>query len=60
MQRRFGRLRRRREDNIKIDLKEIECEGVDWIYLAQNWSTLGSRVHSNETSCSIKDGKFLD
>jgi hypothetical protein len=24
------------EHNIKIDLKEIEWEGVDWIYLAQD------------------------
>jgi hypothetical protein len=23
------------EDNIKIDLKEIGCEGLDWIELAQ-------------------------
>jgi hypothetical protein len=30
----FGRLRRRREDNIKIDLKEIVWEGADWIHLA--------------------------
>jgi hypothetical protein len=24
------------EHNIKIDLKEIGCEGVDWIHLAQD------------------------
>jgi len=24
------------EDNIKMDLKGIECEGVDWIHLAQD------------------------
>jgi hypothetical protein len=24
------------EDNIRIDLREIEWEGVDWIYLAQD------------------------
>ena len=28
--------RRRREDNIKMDLQEVECEGVDWIELAQD------------------------
>jgi hypothetical protein len=26
-----GTPKRRWEDNIKIDLKEIRCEGVDWI-----------------------------
>jgi hypothetical protein len=25
---------RRWENNIKVDLKEIEWEGVDWLYLA--------------------------
>jgi hypothetical protein len=28
--------RSRREDNIRIFLKEIGCEDVDWIYIAQN------------------------
>jgi hypothetical protein len=32
----FGSTRRRWEDNIKIDLQEIECEGMDWIELAQD------------------------
>jgi hypothetical protein len=27
--------RRRREDNIKIDLKEVECEDVSMIHLGQ-------------------------
>jgi 3-oxoacyl-ACP reductase-like protein len=26
-----GRPRRRWEDNIKMDLKEVGCEGMDWI-----------------------------
>jgi hypothetical protein len=25
----------RREDSIKIDIKEIVCEDVDWIHVAQ-------------------------
>jgi hypothetical protein len=29
------RPRPRLEDNIKMDLQEIECGGVDWIELAQ-------------------------
>jgi hypothetical protein len=24
------------EDNIKMNLREIRCEGVEWIHLAQN------------------------
>jgi len=39
----LGRLRRRWEDNIKMDLKEMGCEGMDWIDVAQNrerWQTL--------------------
>jgi hypothetical protein len=27
---------RRLEDNIKMDLQEVECEGMDWIDLAPN------------------------
>jgi hypothetical protein len=29
----LGRHRHRWEDNIKIDLKEIEWEGMDWLIL---------------------------
>jgi hypothetical protein len=28
-----GKLRHKWEDNIKMDLKEIGCEGVDWVHL---------------------------
>ena len=39
----LGRPRRRWEDNIKMDLQEVGCGGMDWIELAQNrdrWRTL--------------------
>jgi hypothetical protein len=40
----LGRPRRRWEDNIKMDLQEVWCEGLDWIELAQDrdkwWSFL--------------------
>jgi hypothetical protein len=32
----FGRPRRRREDNIRMDLMETGWKGMDWIYLAQD------------------------
>jgi hypothetical protein len=32
----LGRPRRRWEDNIKMDLQEVGCGGVDWIDLAQD------------------------
>jgi hypothetical protein len=38
-----------------MDLREIGCEGVDWIHLAQDrdqW--LGSCEHSNEPSGSME------
>jgi len=32
----LGRRRRRWEDNIKMDLQEVECGGMDWIELVQD------------------------
>ena len=32
----LGRPRRRWEDNIKINLQEVGCGGMDWIELAQD------------------------
>ena len=32
----LGRLRRRWKDNIKMDLQEVGCSGMDWIELAQD------------------------
>jgi len=32
----LGRPRRRWEDNIKMDLQDVGCGGVDWIDLAQD------------------------
>ena len=43
----LGRPRRRWEDNIKMDLQEVGCGGVDWIELAQDrdrWRALVSAV----------------
>jgi hypothetical protein len=43
----LGRPRRRCVDNIKMDLREIKWDGVDWIDLAQDrdqWRALLSMV----------------
>jgi hypothetical protein len=32
----LGKPRRRWEDNIKMDLREVEWEGIDWIDLGQD------------------------
>ena len=32
----LGRPKCRWEDNIKLDLQDVECGGVDWIDLAQD------------------------
>jgi hypothetical protein len=43
----LGRPRRRREDNIKMDLREIGFGDVDWIDLAQDrnrWRALVNTV----------------
>ena len=45
--RRLWRRRRRWEDNIKMDLQDVGCGGMDWIELAQNrdrWRALVTAV----------------
>ena len=43
----LGRPRNRWEDNIKMDLREVGCGGMDWIEVAQDrdmWQTLVNAV----------------
>ena len=43
----LGRPRRRWEDNIKMDLPELGCGGMDWVDLVQNrdsWRALVTAV----------------
>jgi hypothetical protein len=56
----FGRPRSRWEDNIRVDIREIVWEGVDWIRLAKDRDQCGPCEHSNETSGSLEGGGFLD
>jgi len=42
----LGRPRRRWEDNIKMDLQEVGCGGMDWIELAEDRDTWRSLVNA--------------
>jgi hypothetical protein len=42
----FGRPRRRWEDELRIDLRGIGWEGVDWIRLTQDRDRWGAVVNS--------------
>jgi hypothetical protein len=42
----LGRPTRRWEDNIKMDLQEVECGGMDWIDLSQDRETLRTLVNA--------------
>ena len=42
----LGRPRRRWEDNIKMDLQEVGCGGMDWTELAQDWDRWRALVNA--------------
>jgi hypothetical protein len=42
----LGRPRRRWEDNIKMDLREVEWEGMDWIKVAQDMDRWRALVYT--------------
>jgi hypothetical protein len=45
----LGRSRRKWEDNIRTDLREVGWEGVDWIHMAQDrdqwWAVVNSTMN---------------
>jgi hypothetical protein len=49
-----GRPGHRWEDNMKMDLMNIQWEGMDWFYVAHEGLMAGSYKHSNECLSSIK------
>jgi hypothetical protein len=52
----LGRPRLSLENNVKIDLQKVRCEGTEWIDLAPDRGTCEC---GNEPSGSIKCGEFL-
>ena len=53
----LGRQRHRWEDNIRMDLQEMGCRGIDWIKQGQ---VAGTCERGNKPSGSIKFREFLD
>jgi hypothetical protein len=54
----LGRPRRRWEDNIKMDLREIRIDGTNWIRLTQESPITSFCKHCNEPSGSIKKAGY--
>ena len=56
----LGRPRRRWVDNIRMDLQDVGCGYMDWIWLAQDRQVADACECGNEPSGSVKWGEFLD
>jgi len=54
-----GRPWRGRENDIRMDLRELEWEDVDGFIWLRKGTGHGSWVHGNEPSVPIKSGNFL-
>jgi hypothetical protein len=56
----LGRPRCRWEDNIKMNLKEIEWEGMDWMHVAQQWDQWQAFGNTVMNLCVLERvGNFL-
>jgi hypothetical protein len=54
------RSRLRWQDNIKAELQEVGCGGMDWIELAKDSQVTGTCECGDEPSGAIKFVNFLD
>jgi hypothetical protein len=57
VERQLGRPRRGWKDNIKADLQEVGCGGMDWIGLGQDrdsWRALANAVRSEEHTSELQ------
>jgi len=54
----LGRTRLRWEDNIKMDLQEVECEGMDWIELGEDTDRWWALVNAVMNLRVPKNGGF--
>lgn len=43
-----------------MDIKQIRCEVVEWIHLAQEYSSGAPYEQGNDPSNSVRGGEFLD
>jgi hypothetical protein len=56
----LGRPRRMWVDNIKIDLREIGCCGMDWVDVAQDWDRWRALLNTVMNLLVLQNaGKFL-
>jgi hypothetical protein len=56
-----GRPKLRCEGNIKVKLREIRCEGLEWIRLPQNRALWRPRLNTvTNLLRSVRDGEFTD
>jgi hypothetical protein len=56
----FGKYKRKREDNIRMDLMKIMWECLNWIHLASGYGLVaGFFEYGSEHLSFIKTGNFL-
>jgi len=55
----LGEPRHRWENNIKMDLQEVGCGGIDWIELAQDRDRWRALVNAMNLRVPLNVGNFL-
>jgi hypothetical protein len=56
----IGRPRRKWKDNIRMDLQDVGCVYVDWIYLAVVGVVADACDRNSAVLCSVLNGELLD